>query len=55
MEASKEIEVFNKLGLMYKEPHERDSFDAVESKDGVVDMEVTQAQFFADRGHVWVN
>lgn len=55
MEANKEKEVFDKLGLIYKEPHERDSFDAVEAKDGSAVLEMSQSQFFQDAQHVWVS
>jgi DNA polymerase lambda len=58
MEASEEREVFEKLQLVYKEPVERDCFDACEPKEGIVemeDMEITEAEFFSGNAHVWIN
>jgi DNA polymerase/3'-5' exonuclease PolX len=34
LEASSEMKIFDRLGLMYKEPHERNYFDDVLAKDG---------------------
>ena len=55
MEASEESEVFEKLNLVYKEPHERDSFDAVVSKEGPVDIAYSQSEFQEDKNYTWVN
>lgn len=55
MEASEEVEVFDKLGLIYKEPKDRDCFDALESKNGFVDLELSEAQFKEDKNYQWVN
>lgn len=55
MEASSEIEVFDRLNLVYKEPHERDSFDAVLSKTGpAVEVELSEAEFKEDKNYIWV-
>ena len=54
MEASSEIEVFDKLNLIYKEPHERDSFDAVISKAGPIEVELSKAELKEDTNYVWV-
>jgi DNA polymerase lambda len=57
MEASEESEVFDKLQLAYKEPIERDSFDAVEPLEGEeasADMDISEAEFYGDDKHVWV-
>jgi len=55
MEASTEKQVFEKLDLVYKEPHERDCFDAVVSKEGPVDLNFSEAEFREDNNYVWVN
>ncbi len=54
MEATDEKEVFDKLELVYKEPHERDCFDAVVCKDGRIDIELSQTEFREDIDYVWV-
>jgi hypothetical protein len=54
MEASSEAEVFDRLNLVYKEPHERDSFDAVISKAGPIEVELSQAEFKEEKNNVWV-
>ena len=55
MEASDEKEVFDKLDLVYKEPHERNCFDAVVSKQGPIDFQLTQADLREDKDYTWVN
>lgn len=58
LEATTEEEIFDHLKLVYKEPHERDSFDACESKDGVLDenMQLSEQELEEDsKTHVWVN
>lgn len=55
MEASNEREVFDRLELVYKEPHERDCFDAVVGKEGPLEIELSQREFSQDRDYVWVN
>lgn len=60
LEPTTEKDVFDFLGLEYKEPHERDCFDAVIPKDE--DMrrnlsltEMDQSEFNRDgRNHTWV-
>lgn len=54
MEASKEIEVFDRLNLVYKEPQDRDSFDAVVSKAGTIELELSQADLKEDIEFTWV-
>ncbi|KAL3920199.1 MAG: hypothetical protein SGARI_007007 [Bacillariaceae sp.] len=56
-EATTEREIFDHLKLVYKEPDERDSFDALESKEGVLDenMQLSEKEFLEeDNKHVWV-
>ena len=55
MEASDEKEVFDKLDLVYKEPYERNCFDAVISKQGPIDLELSQADLREDKDYTWVN
>ena len=59
MEASKESDVFDKLQLVYKKPHERDCFDAVEPVNGTLsssDIEMTEAELLSDeRQNEWVD
>lgn len=66
MEASTEEEIFEKLKLIYKHPHERDSFDALEPKrealeeEGVLDedmaMQLSEKEFQQEEsGFVWVD
>jgi DNA polymerase/3'-5' exonuclease PolX len=60
MEASSEKEVFDKLNLVFKEPTDRDGFDAVISKTGDEDiastwLEMDQSGFREDhQNHVWI-
>jgi DNA polymerase lambda len=54
---SSETEIFQVLHLQWKEPHERDCFDAVEPVDAndiVFGMQMTRAEFMAD-DPVWVH
>ena len=57
MEATQEQEVFEKLELVYKEPHERDCFDALEprQKGRPIDLEMSSHAFQEDNHHAWVN
>ena len=59
METSKESDVFDKLQLVYKKPHERDCFDAVEPVNGTLsssDIEMTEAELLSDeRQNEWVD
>lgn len=59
LEASKEIEVFEKLKLKWKQPHERDSFDAVEPvspSESLEDVKLTEAEMLNDDSrYVWVD
>jgi hypothetical protein len=69
MEASSEEEIFEKLKLVYKLPHQRDSFDALEPKrealeeNGVVVDEYMQMQSLSEAefkqeeegSYVWVD
>jgi DNA polymerase/3'-5' exonuclease PolX len=58
MEASQESEVFEKLQMVYKEPSERDCFDAVEPMKGAAtstEFEMTEAELYNDDRHLWVN
>eukprot|EP00934_Nitzschia_sp_Nitz4_P000280 Nitzschia sp. Nitz4//NODE_159_length_47236_cov_74.723851//38884//41271//NITZ4_additional_000015-RA//1//CDS//3329531764//280//frame0 len=55
MEASEEIQIFEKLGLVYKEPNERDCFDAVEGKQGFEVLEISPHQIKEDKKFHWVN
>ncbi|CAJ1958452.1 unnamed protein product [Cylindrotheca closterium] len=55
LDATKEQQVFDILELVYKHPHERDSFDALEPKTGqVVDYEPTQGEFKEDAENQWI-
>jgi DNA polymerase lambda len=60
MEASREKDVFTKLGLKYVEPEDRDCFDAVVPKAGgiqaAVDLEMSEDEFREDNEqHVWID
>ena len=59
MEASSEIEVFDVLGLVWKETSERDGFDSVVSKkDGFMASQlddISRSDFGKEAQHVWVN
>lgn len=57
LEANHEREVFEKLELVYKEPTERDCFDAVEPKNAgrTANLEISSEEFQEDSNHVWVN
>lgn len=55
LDASEEQQVFDMLELVYKDPHERDSFDALEPKTGqIVDFEPTQGEFREDADNRWI-
>jgi DNA polymerase/3'-5' exonuclease PolX len=56
-EATTEREIFDHLKLVYKEPHERDSFDSLESKEGVLNdnMQLSEDEFKEESKYVWVN
>jgi DNA polymerase/3'-5' exonuclease PolX len=51
-----EIDVFNKLDLIWREPDERDSFDAVKGKDGsLVDTDMSKGDLRRENdSHAWV-
>lgn len=54
MEATEERQVFERLELVYKAPHERDCFDALEPKNGdVVDFEPSISELKNDND-AWV-
>ena len=58
IEASKEKDIFDKLGLLYLEPPERTSFHAVIAKDNsesAADLEMTQSDFQEDSKHSWID
>ena len=50
-EASTEREIFDRLQLVYREPYERQYWDALEPKDNAVkpDMKLTESQLNHDR------
>ena len=54
-EATTEKEIFDYLELIYKEPHERDGFDACEPKEGTLDEDMQLAEFEEDSKHIWVD
>lgn len=55
LDATEEKQVFDMLDLVYKHPHERDSFDALEPKTGQkVDYEPTQGEFKEDTEKKWI-
>ena len=51
LEASTEKEVFDYLGLEYKEPHERDCFDAVVLDDADEEKKILRE----DQDHKWID
>ena len=58
MEARTEREVFERLGLEYRNPEERDCFDAVvplgsQNKPFVPDIE--KSDFFVENEQVWID
>jgi DNA polymerase lambda len=59
MSASNEAQIFRRLQLVYKEPHERDGFDAVIGHDSrrVSDLEAWTSEEFrqAEQGHSWID
>jgi len=54
-EPKTERDVFDMLGIRWKEPHERDGFDAVEGVDGDDLEPMSRADFNADHQHAWVD
>lgn len=55
LEATEERQVFDMLGLVYKHPHERDSFDALKPKTGeAVDYEPTKGEFREFQESAWI-
>jgi DNA polymerase lambda len=59
LEPSNEAQVFYRLGLVYKEPHERDGFDAVLGEDSrrFFDLETWTSDEFRheEHGHAWID
>lgn len=57
MKAFKERDVFEKLQLVYKEPWERDCFDAVEpiEQNEFTELEMTEYEVKKDDLHIWVH
>jgi DNA polymerase/3'-5' exonuclease PolX len=57
LDASTEMEVFDFLKLVYKEPHERDCWDALEPIEGALepDLHMTEAEFKEETKYVWVD
>ncbi len=55
--ASTEQEIFDFLKLVYKEPQERDNFDALEPKEGALnkDMQLSESEFKEESNYVWVD
>jgi hypothetical protein len=57
MEASREKEVFDRLGLVYMGPQHRDSFDAVVPKAGIqaaADLEMSEHDLREENEDVWI-
>jgi hypothetical protein len=55
MEATEERQVFERLELVYKEPQERDSFDALEPKSGAMtDFEPSMSELKDYNDNAWV-
>jgi len=56
MEATEEQQIFDQLGLVYKFPHERDSFDAIEAKSGEeIDYQPTMGEMNEYKENVWID
>ena len=60
MKAKSEQDIFDLLGLVYKRPHERDSFNALVPKQEGLDEErleigIDHSDFQAESKHVWVD
>ena len=55
-EASTEREVFDRLGLVYREPHERHCWDALEPIDANIkpNLQLTQSELKVDNKNKWV-
>jgi hypothetical protein len=55
MEADDEIQVFDKLNLVYKQPYERDCFDAVIPKfNETIDFEIADHEKKLEATYSWV-
>ena len=59
LKATSEKQIFDILGLVYKEPNERDSFDAVIPKDGwrsimKFDISLNHSEFELESKHTWI-
>lgn len=52
---STEKDVFDYLGLGYKEPHERDCFDAVQTDGFEVDDDQAKAFLKEEHDHKWID
>ena len=57
MEASSERDVFEKLGLEYKSPLERDCFDAVVPMcaSSQTDFQIDEQDYQEESQHVWID
>jgi len=56
MEAGNERQIFDKLNLVYKDPYERDCFDAVIPKgDESMDFELKDHERKLEATYTWVN
>jgi hypothetical protein len=56
MEADNEKQVFDKLNLIYKEPHERDCFDAVIPKcNESMDFDLADHEKKLEASYTWVD
>jgi hypothetical protein len=56
-EASTEREIFDRLQLLYREPHERQYWDALEpfDKDVKPELRLTESELKDDRKNQWVD
>jgi len=56
IEASTEREIFDHLQLVYREPNERDCWDALEPKEESqqIDLRLSESEFKDDTKHAWV-
>ena len=55
-EVSTEKEIFDLVEIVYREPQDRDSWDALEPIDGKFsshDLELTEKEFNRERKHLW--
>ena len=56
LEADEESQIFDKLNLIYKEPHERDCFDAVIPKtEEQMDFELADHEKKVEASYKWVD